>query len=83
MEYSDKEIISDLEEDNKLLASKIEIYKEEIANLREKLEYAQKIVILYENIMENGRKENRELAERVKELEKEIKLKKVKTKKIE
>lgn len=82
MEYSDKEIISDLEEDNKLLASKIEIYKEEIANLREKLEYAQKIVILYENIMENGRKENRELAERVKELEKEIKLKKVKTKKI-
>ncbi len=83
MEYSDKEIISDLEEDNKLLASKIEIYKEEIANLREKLEYAQKIVILYDNIMENGRKENRELAERVKELEKEIKLKKVKTKKIE
>lgn len=83
MEYSDKEIISDLEEDNKLLSSKIEIYKEEIANLREKLEYAQKIVILYENIMENGRKENRELAERVKELEKEIKLKKVKTKKIE
>ncbi len=81
MEYNDKEIISDLEEDNKLLASKIEIYKEEIANLREKLEYAQKIVILYENIMENGRKENRELAERVKELEKEIKLKKVKTKK--
>ncbi|WP_432632594.1 hypothetical protein [Brachyspira sp.] len=83
MEYNDKEIISDLEEDNKLLASKIEIYKEEIASLREKLEYAQKIVILYENIMENGRKENRELAERVKELEKEIKLKKVKTKKIE
>lgn len=83
MEYSDKEIISDLEEDNKLLSSKIEIYKEEIANLREKLEYVQKIVILYENIMENGRKENRELAERVKELEKEIKLKKVKTKKIE
>lgn len=83
MEYSDKEIISDLEEDNKLLSSKIEIYKEEIANLREKLEYAQKIVILYENIMENGRKENRELAERVKELEKEIKLKEVKTKKIE
>ena len=83
MEYSDKEIISDLEEDNKLLSSKIEIYKEEIANLREKLEYAQKIVILYENNMENGRKENRELAERVKELEKEIKLKKVKTKKIE
>ena len=83
MEYSDKEIISDLEEDNKLLSYKIEIYKEEIANLREKLEYAQKIVILYENIMENGRKENRELAERVKELEKEIKLKKVKTKKIE
>lgn len=83
MEYNEKEIISNLEEDNRLFSSKIDIYKEEIANLREKLEYAQKIVILYENIMENGRKENRELAERVKELEKEIKLKKVKTKKIE
>lgn len=76
MEYNEKEIISDLEEDNKLLSSKIEIYKEEIASLREKLEYAQKVVILYENIMENARKENKELAERVKELEKEFKLKK-------
>ena len=56
MRYNEKEIISDLEEDNKLLSSKIEIYKEEIAKLRERLEYTQKIVVLYENIMENARK---------------------------
>lgn len=76
MKYNEKEIISDLEEDNKLLLSKIKIYKEEIASLREKLEYAQKIFILYENIMENSRKENNLLAERVKELKKELKVKK-------
>lgn len=76
MEYNEKEIISDLEEDNKLLSSKIEIYKEEIAKLRDKLEYAQKFFILYENIMENSRKENKQLSERIKELEKELKIKK-------
>ncbi|TKZ35344.1 hypothetical protein [Brachyspira catarrhinii] len=75
MKYNEKEIISDLEEDNKLLSSKIEIYKEEITKLRERLEYTQKIVVLYENIMENARKENKQLSERVAELEKEIKFK--------
>ncbi len=77
MKYNEKEIISDLEEDNKLLSSKIEIYKEEITKLRERLEYTQKIVVLYENIMENARKENKQLAERINELEKELILKKV------
>ena len=81
MEYNEKEIISDLEEDNKLLLSKINIYKEEIANLRERLEYAQKIFILYENIMENAKKENKKLAERVNELKKELKNEKSKIKK--
>lgn len=74
MEYKEKDIISDLEEDNKLLSSKIEVYKEEIAELKGKLEYAQRFFILYENIMENSRKENRQLSEKVKELEEEIKL---------
>lgn len=79
MEYKEKDIISDLEEDNKLLSSKIEIYKEEIAKLKNKLEYAQRFFILYENIMENSRKENRQLSEKVKELEEKLKLmKKVK-----
>ena len=79
MEYKEKDIISDLEEDNKLLSSKIEVYKEEIAKLKNKLEYAQRFFILYENIMENSRKENRQLSEKVKELEEKLKLmKKVK-----
>ena len=77
MKYNEKEIISDLEEDNKLLSSKIEIYKEEITKLRERIEYTQKIVVLYENIMENARKENKQLAERINELVKELILKKV------
>ncbi len=76
MEYSEKEIICDLEEDNKLLLSKIEIYKEEIAVLREKLEYAQKIYILYESIMESSSKENKQLTEKVKRLERELKFRK-------
>ncbi len=76
MKYSEKDIICDLEEDNKLLLSKIEIYKEEIAGLREKLEYAQKIYILYESIMENSRKENKQLTEKVKRLERELKFRK-------
>lgn len=76
MEYSEKDIICDLEEDNKLLLSKIEIYKEEIAVLREKLEYAQKIYILYESIMESSSKENKQLTEKVKRLERELKFRK-------
>ena len=75
MENNEKGIIADLEEDNKLLLSKIKIYKEEIASLREKLECSQKIVILYENIMENARKENKQLKERLNELKKELRLK--------
>ena len=56
MEYKEKDIISDLQEDNKLLLSKIEVYKEEITKLKNKLEYAQRFFVLYENIMENSRK---------------------------
>ena len=69
MEYKEKDIISDLQEDNKLLLSKIEVYKEEITKLKNKLEYAQRFFVLYENIMENSRKENKQLTEKIKELE--------------
>lgn len=76
MEYKEKDIISDLQEDNKLLLSKIEFYKEEITKLKNKLEYAQRFFVLYENIMENSRKENKQLTEKIKELENQIKLNK-------
>ena len=73
MEYNDKETILELQEDNKLLSSKIDIYKEEINELKQKLEYAQKFFVLYENIMEQSRSETKELNNKVKELEAEIK----------
>ena len=73
MEYNDKETILELQEDNKLLASKIDIYKEEINELKQKLEYAQKFFVLYENIMEQSRNETKALTNKVKELEAEIK----------
>lgn len=73
MEYNDKETILELQEDNKLLASKIDIYKEEINELKQKLEYAQKFFVLYENIMEQSRSETKDLTNKVKELEVEIK----------
>lgn len=76
MEHKEKDIISDLQEDNKLLLSKIEVYKEEITKLKNKLEYAQRFFVLYENIMENSRKENKQLTEKIKELENQIKLNK-------
>lgn len=76
MEYKEKDIISDLQEDNKLLLSKIEVYKEEITKLKNKLEYAQRFFVLYENIMKNSRKENKQLTEKIKELENQIKLNK-------
>lgn len=76
MEYKEKDIISDLQEYNKLLLSKIEVYKEEITKLKNKLEYAQRFFVLYENIMENSRKENKQLTEKIKELENQIKLNK-------
>ncbi len=76
MKYKEKDIISDLQEDNKLLLSKIEVYKEEITKLKNKLEYAQRFFVLYENIMENSRKENKQLTEKIKELENQIKLNK-------
>ncbi|WP_295156599.1 hypothetical protein [uncultured Brachyspira sp.] len=73
MEYSDKDIILELQEDNKLLSSKIDVYKEEISELKQKLEYAKKFFTLYENIMEQSRIETKELTIKVKELEEEIK----------
>ncbi|MEI0509276.1 hypothetical protein [Brachyspira intermedia] len=72
MEYTDKEIILELQEDNKLLSSKIDIYKEEINELKQKLEHAKKFFTLYENIMEQSRNETKELTIKVKELEEEI-----------
>ncbi|WP_300365858.1 hypothetical protein [Brachyspira sp.] len=72
MEYSDKDIILELQEDNKLLSSKIDVYKEEMSELKQKLEYAKKFFTLYENIMEQSRNETKELTIKVKELEEEI-----------
>lgn len=72
VEYSDKDIILELQEDNKLLSSKIDIYKEEISELKQKLEYAKKFFALYENIMEQSRIETKELTNKVNELEEEI-----------
>ena len=68
MEYNDKETILELQEDNKLLASKIDIYKEEINELKQKLEYAQKFFVLHENILEQSRSETKDLTNKVKEL---------------
>ena len=59
MEYTDKEIILELQE-------------EEINELKQKLEYAKKFFTLYENIMEQSRNETKELTIKVKELEEEI-----------
>ena len=73
MEHNYNETILELQEDNKLLASKIDIYKEEINELKQKLEYAQKFFVLYENIMEQSRSETKALTNKVKELEAEIK----------
>ena len=73
MEYNDKETILELQEDNKLLASKIDVYKEEINELKQKLEYAQKFFVWYEKIMEQSRSETKDLTNKVKELEAEIK----------
>lgn len=72
VEYSDKDIILELQEDNKLLSSKIDVYKEEMSELKQKLEYAKKFFTLYENIMEQSRNETKELTIKVKELEEEI-----------
>ena len=52
MEYKEKDIISDLQEDNKLLLSKIEVYKEEITKLKNKLEYAQRFMKILWKIQE-------------------------------
>ncbi|WP_295162131.1 hypothetical protein [uncultured Brachyspira sp.] len=73
MEYTDNDIILELQEDNKLLSSKIDVYKEEISQLKQKLDYAKKFFVLYENIMEQSRNETKELTAKVKELEEEIK----------
>lgn len=71
MKITEKEIIEELKEDNKLISSKIDIYKEEIQTLKSKLEYTKKLFILYENIMECSKQEIKELNETIKTLEEE------------
>lgn len=68
----DKDLISELKEDNKLLSSKIDIYKEEIKELKGKLEYSKKLFALYESIMEYSKNETKELNKKIKDLEEEI-----------
>lgn len=72
MQRTDKDIILELEEDNKLLSSKIDIYKDEIKELKNKLEYTKKLFILYESIMEYSKNETKELNRKIKHLEEEI-----------
>ncbi len=71
MEITEKYILEDLKEDNALLSSKIDVYKEEIKTLKEKLEYTKKLFVLYENIMECSKSEVEELTATIKELENE------------
>ena len=47
MEYTDNDIILELQEDNKLLSSKIDVYKEEISQLKQKLDYAKKFFFFF------------------------------------
>jgi hypothetical protein len=68
---TDQDIILDLQEDNRLLSSKIDVYKDEIQKLKEKLEYSQKLFTLYESIMECSKNENLELSLSVKTLTEE------------
>ncbi len=65
----EKDIILELQEDNRLLSTKIEVYKEEIASLKSKIDYANKLFALYENIMDESRKEIKTLNDRIRELE--------------
>ncbi len=71
MPLTDQDIINELQEDNRFLATKIEIYKDEITKLKEKLEYSQKLFALYEGIMECSKSENLELTLTVKKLTEE------------
>ena len=71
MEITEKYIIEDLKEDNALLSSKVDVYKEEIKTLKEKLEYTKKLFVLYENIMECSKNEVQELTATIKKLETE------------
>ncbi len=71
MVLTDQDIILDLQEDNRLLSSKIDVYKDEIQKLKEKLEYSQKLFTLYESIMECSKNENLELSLSVKTLTEE------------
>lgn len=71
MVLTDKDIILDLQEDNRLFSSKIEVYKDEIHKLKEKLEYSQKLFALYESIMECSKNENLDLSLSVKKLTEE------------
>lgn len=68
----EKDIILELQEDNRLLSTKIEVYKEEIASLKSKIDYANKLFALYENIMDESRKEIKTLNDRIRELEEKL-----------
>jgi len=69
VEITEKYILEELKEDNALLSSKINIYKEEIKALKEKLDFTKKLFNLYENIMECSKNEVEELTATIKKLE--------------
>ncbi len=62
---------SSLLEDNKLLASRVDIYKEEIETLKGKLEYTGNLFALYESVLNCAKEESKELAVEIKKLKEE------------
>ncbi len=63
-----KEEYSSLLEDNKLLQSKINIYREEISVLKGKLEYTGNLFALYESVVNCAKEESKELSAELKAL---------------
>lgn len=70
-DYISNEEYNSLLEDNKLLESKINIYKEEIAVLKGKLEYTGNLFALYESVVNCAKEESKELSAELKKLREE------------
>ncbi len=58
-------------EDNRLLESRINIYKEEISVLKGKLEYSGNLFSLYESVLACAKEESQELAAELKKVQAE------------
>ncbi len=60
-----------LQEDNKLLESRINIYKEELSVLKGKLDYTGNLFALYESVLNCAKEETKELSAEIKALKAE------------